>query len=117
MKPQVYKDERPAEHFTRFHERVRRGPPDMMHEIVKIVLTPVLMLFYRTRCIDSQNVPPAGPAIVAPNHFSFFDHFFIAVYLRRRVQFSSRHGPLADGLYAERHLAVLHSVSGEAVCR
>ena len=25
--------------------------------------------------------------------------------------------PLADGLYAERHLAVLHSVSGEAVCR
>ena len=90
MKPQVYKDERPAEHFTRFHERVRRGPPDVMHEIVKIVLTPVLMLFYRTRCIDSQNVPVDGPAIVAPNHFSFFDHFFIAVYLRRRVQFMAK---------------------------
>jgi 1-acyl-sn-glycerol-3-phosphate acyltransferase len=90
VKPQVYKDERPAEHFTRFHDRVRRGKPDVMHEIVKLVLTPILMLFYRTRCIDSQNVPVDGPAIVAPNHFSFFDHFFIAVYLRRRVQFMAK---------------------------
>jgi len=40
--------------------------------------------------IDSQNVPAEGPAIVAPNHFSFFDHFFIAVYLRRRVQFMAK---------------------------
>src|SRR4051812_7545714 len=61
-----------------------------MYEVVKIVLTPVLMLFYRTRCIDSDNVPVEGPAIVAPNHFSFFDHFFIAVYLRRRVQFMAK---------------------------
>jgi len=90
VKPQVYKDERPPEHFTRFHERVRRGKPDPMYEVVKIVLTPVLMLFYRTRCIDSDNVPVEGPAIVAPNHFSFFDHFFIAVYLRRRVQFMAK---------------------------
>ncbi|MFL5883483.1 MAG: lysophospholipid acyltransferase family protein [Thermoleophilaceae bacterium] len=90
MKPQVYKDERPAEYFTRFHDRVRRGKPDPMHEIVKLVLTPILMLFYRTRCIDSDNVPVEGPAIVAPNHFSFFDHFFIAVYLRRRVQFMAK---------------------------
>jgi len=90
VKPQVYKDERPAEHFTPFHERVRRGKPDVMHEIVKLVLTPILMLFYRTRCIDSHNVPVDGPAIVAPNHFSFFDHFFIAVYLRRRVQFMAK---------------------------
>jgi 1-acyl-sn-glycerol-3-phosphate acyltransferase len=90
VKPQVYKDERPAEHFTQFHERVRKAPPGIMHEIVKIVLTPLLMLFYRTRCIDSQNVPADGPAIVAPNHFSFWDHFFIAVYLRRRVQFMAK---------------------------
>jgi 1-acyl-sn-glycerol-3-phosphate acyltransferase len=90
VKPQVYKDDRPAEHFTPFHERVRRGPPDAMYEIVKLVLTPILLLFYRTRCIDSQNVPAEGPAIVAPNHFSFFDHFFIAVYLRRKVQFMAK---------------------------
>jgi 1-acyl-sn-glycerol-3-phosphate acyltransferase len=90
VKPQVYKDERPAEHFTPFHDRVRRGPPDAMYEIVKLVLTPILLLFFRTRCIDSDNVPAEGPAIVAPNHFSFFDHFFIAVYLRRKVQFMAK---------------------------
>jgi 1-acyl-sn-glycerol-3-phosphate acyltransferase len=90
VKPQVYKDDRPAEYFTRFHERARRRGADTVYDLVKLLLTPVLMLFYRTRCIDSQNVPAAGPAIVAPNHFSFFDHFFIAVYIRRKVQFMAK---------------------------
>lgn len=90
MKPQVYRDPRPAEYFTRFHERVRRGPPDWMYEVVRVVLTPLLLLFYRTRAIDTDRVPAQGPAIVAPNHFSFWDHFFIAVYLRRKVQFMAK---------------------------
>ncbi len=90
MKPQVYKDPRPAEHFDRFHERVRRGRPDWIYEVCRIVLTPILLLFYRTRAIDTDKVPAHGPAIVAPNHFSFIDHFFIAVYLRRKVQFMAK---------------------------
>ena len=90
MKEQVYKDPRPAEHFTRFHERVRRSPPDWMYEVVRIVLTPILVLFYRTRAIDTDKVPDSGPAIIAPNHFSFLDHFFVAVYLRRKVQFMAK---------------------------
>ena len=90
MKEQVYKDPRPAEYFTRFHERARERRPDWVYEVVRIVLTPVLVFFYRTRAIDTQKVPDHGPAIVAPNHFSFFDHFFIAVYLRRKVQFMAK---------------------------
>jgi 1-acyl-sn-glycerol-3-phosphate acyltransferase len=90
VKPQVYKDPRPPEHFARFHERVRRGRPDWMYELVRIVLTPYLMLFYRARCIDSDKVPADGPAIIAPNHFSFLDHFFVAVYLRRKVHFMAK---------------------------
>ena len=90
MKPQVYKDARPAEHFTRFHDRVRRGRPDWVYELVRVVLTPYLAIFFRTRCIDSDKVPVNGPAIIAPNHFSFLDHFFIAVYLRRKVQFMAK---------------------------
>jgi 1-acyl-sn-glycerol-3-phosphate acyltransferase len=90
MKEQVYKDPRPADYFTRFHERVRERRPDWVYEVVRIVLTPVLVFFYRTRAIDTQKVPERGPAIVAPNHFSFFDHFFIAVYLRRKVQFMAK---------------------------
>jgi 1-acyl-sn-glycerol-3-phosphate acyltransferase len=90
MKPQVYKDPRPAEHFTRFHERTRSRRPDFMYEVVRLVLTPILVLFYRARCIDSDKVPLEGPAVVTPNHFSFFDHFFVAVYLRRKVHFMAK---------------------------
>jgi 1-acyl-sn-glycerol-3-phosphate acyltransferase len=90
MKPQVYKDPRPAEHFNRFHERTRGGRPDWAYELVQLVLTPYLLVLYRTRCIDSDHVPPEGPAIIAPNHFSFLDHFFVAVYLSRKVHFMAK---------------------------
>ncbi len=90
LKPQVYKDARPAEHFQRFHERVRRGRPDWMYEVVRLVLTPYLLVFFRTRAINTDKVPTHGPAIVAPNHFSFLDHFFVSVYLRRKVQFMAK---------------------------
>jgi len=90
VKPQVYKDPRPAEHFTRFHERVRTRRPDWMYEVVRLVLTPYLLFFYRARCIDSDKVPAQGPAVIAPNHFSFLDHFFVAVYLRRKVHFMAK---------------------------
>jgi 1-acyl-sn-glycerol-3-phosphate acyltransferase len=90
VKEQVYKDPRPAEYFTPFHERARRRSPDWVYEFVRLVLTPYIVLFFRTRCIDSHNVPPEGAAIIAPNHFSFLDHFFVAVYLRRKVRFMAK---------------------------
>jgi 1-acyl-sn-glycerol-3-phosphate acyltransferase len=90
MKAQVYKDSRPAEHFARFHARTRERRPDWVYELVRVLLTPYLLLFYRARCIDSRNLPSDGPAIIAPNHFSFLDHFFVAVYLRRKVHFMAK---------------------------
>jgi 1-acyl-sn-glycerol-3-phosphate acyltransferase len=90
MKEQVYKDPRPAEHFERFHRRTRAKSPNWMYEAVRLVLTPYIVRFYRARCIDSQHIPADGPAIIAPNHFSFLDHFFVAVYLRRKVNFMAK---------------------------
>src|ERR671934_252664 len=90
MKPQVYKDDRPAEYFTRFHERARRRGGDWVYDLCRLLLTPYVLLLFRARCIDSDNVPLEGPAIIAPNHFSFLDHFFVAVYLRRKVQFMAK---------------------------
>jgi 1-acyl-sn-glycerol-3-phosphate acyltransferase len=90
VKPQVYKDPRPAEYFTRFHERARTKRPDYIYDLARVLLTPCVMLFFRARCIDSHHVPPDGPAIIAPNHFSFLDHFFVAVYLRRKVRFMAK---------------------------
>jgi len=90
MKPQVYKDPRPAEHFARYHERTRRRRPDWMYEIVRLVLTPYLLIIFRARCIDSDKIPADGPVIVAPNHFSFLDHFFVAVFMWRKVHFLAK---------------------------
>jgi 1-acyl-sn-glycerol-3-phosphate acyltransferase len=90
LKPQVYKDERPAEYFTRFHERTRRRRPDWVYKLVRTVLTPYLLLVHRARCIDSDKIPPEGPVIIAPNHFSFLDHFFVAAFMRREVHFMAK---------------------------
>jgi len=90
VKEQVYKDPRPAEYFTRFHERARRRGPDWVYELVRLVVVPYIAIVYRGRCIDSQKVPNEGPVLLAPNHFSFLDHFFVAGYLRRKVQFMAK---------------------------
>ena len=48
-------------------------------------------------------MPQSGPAIFAPNHFSFMDHFFVAMFMRRRVRFMAKSqlfsGPLQWILY------------------
>src|SRR3954449_8923980 len=90
LKPQVYKDERPVEYFTRFHERTRRRRPDYMYGIVRMVLTPYLLFIHRARCIDTDKIPVEGPVIIAPNHFSFLDHFFVAAFIRREVHFMAK---------------------------
>lgn len=90
IKPQVYKDPRPAEHFDRYHRRVREHRPNWDYEFVRVLLTPYLLGFYRARAYDTANVPADGPCILAPNHFSFLDHFFLALYLRRKVHFMAK---------------------------
>jgi 1-acyl-sn-glycerol-3-phosphate acyltransferase len=90
IKPQVYKDPRPVEYFQRFHERARSREPDWVYEMVRLLLTPPALLLYRTRAIGTENVPASGPVLLAPNHFSQMDHFFAAVYLRRKVRFMAK---------------------------
>lgn len=90
MKPQVYVDSRPPEFFGRYHERVRSGRPDGMYEIVRIVLTGPCWLLYRAAALGSERIPHKGPLILAPNHFSNLDHFFLAMFLRRQVQFMAK---------------------------
>ncbi|MDQ1530988.1 MAG: 1-acyl-sn-glycerol-3-phosphate acyltransferase [Microbacteriaceae bacterium] len=90
MKAQVYKDPRDPSYFTRFHKRVRDGRPDWVYTLVRMILTPYLLIVHRARALETTHVPEAGQAIIAPNHFSFLDHFFVAVYLRRKVHFMAK---------------------------
>lgn len=90
MKPQVYRDPRPKEYFDRFHARTRTKKPDAVYEIVRIAVTLYSYTFFRLRVLRSDLVPQSGPVIIAPNHFSFMDHFFAGAGLRRKVQFMAK---------------------------
>ena len=35
-------------------------------------------------------MPREGPLVLAPNHFSQMDHFFVGVYLRRKIRFMAK---------------------------
>jgi 1-acyl-sn-glycerol-3-phosphate acyltransferase len=89
LKPQVYKDDRPAEYFDQFHAIAREGV-GWTYPLVRAIVTPICLLLYRTRAIGVENVPKTGPLILAPNHFSQMDHFFTGVYLRRQVRFMAK---------------------------
>jgi 1-acyl-sn-glycerol-3-phosphate acyltransferase len=89
LKPQVYKDDRPAGYFDQFHARARRGV-GWTYPLVRAIVTPLCLLLYRTRAIGVKNVPKTGPVLLAPNHFSQMDHFFTGVYLRRQVRFMAK---------------------------
>jgi 1-acyl-sn-glycerol-3-phosphate acyltransferase len=89
MKPQVYKDPRPPEYFTQFHEAARKGV-GWTYTLARIVITIPTLLIYRVRTIGLENVPKEGPLVLAPNHFSQMDHFFIGVYLRRKIRFMAK---------------------------
>lgn len=90
LPPQKYKDPRPAEYFDQFHERSRTKDPNHVYELVRGALTPVAVGLYRTRAIATENVPSEGAVLIAPNHFSQMDHFFVGVYLRRKMRFMAK---------------------------
>jgi 1-acyl-sn-glycerol-3-phosphate acyltransferase len=108
IKPQVYKDERPAEYFDRFHERARTRQPDWIYDLVRIIVTPVSLLLYRLRAIGGGNVPRRGPVILAPNHFSNMDHFFCGIYMRRRIRFMAK----SQMFFRNRILDYIYRVGG-----
>ncbi len=90
MREQVYRDPRPASYFTQFHERSRTRRPDWAYDLTRVLTTLHAFGTFRTRCISSELVPTSGPVILAPNHFSFMDHFFVGAFTRRKVRFMAK---------------------------
>lgn len=89
LKPQRYKETRPAEAFQPIHEWSRAHDPTWVYEAVRLITT-WISLPYRARAISVANVPASGPFIVAPNHFSNMDHFFAAIHIPRRIRFMAK---------------------------
>jgi 1-acyl-sn-glycerol-3-phosphate acyltransferase len=90
MREQVYADPRPKEHFDRFHARARTREPDWVYELCRLVTSLYAYTLLRARAIGTENVPGRGAVILAPNHFSFMDHFLMGCYIRRKVRFMAK---------------------------
>jgi 1-acyl-sn-glycerol-3-phosphate acyltransferase len=102
IREQVYRDPRPPEHFAPYHERARTREPDWVYTAVRVATTALALAAFRARAIDPENVPACGPVILAPNHFSFMDHFLVGMFLRRRVRFMAKSQlfrPPMDAIY------------------
>jgi 1-acyl-sn-glycerol-3-phosphate acyltransferase len=90
MRDQVYEDPRPAAQFERFHERARTREPDWVYGVVRVLTTLYGAIAFRARAVKPERVPASGPVILAPNHFSFMDHFFVGMFTRRQVRFMAK---------------------------
>jgi 1-acyl-sn-glycerol-3-phosphate acyltransferase len=90
MREQVYADERPKEYFDRYHARARTREPDWVYELVRSITSLYAYTLLRARAITTENVPGTGAVILAPNHFSFMDHFLMGCFLRRKVRFMAK---------------------------
>ncbi|MDQ3146609.1 MAG: 1-acyl-sn-glycerol-3-phosphate acyltransferase, partial [Actinomycetota bacterium] len=62
----------------------------MAYWVVKAILTPLLRFFYRVRVDGLEHLPPDGAVILASNHVSFCDSFFLPMVLKRRVTFVAK---------------------------
>jgi 1-acyl-sn-glycerol-3-phosphate acyltransferase len=58
-----------------------------MYRLFHTVLTPVMSAVYRPWTEGLEHIPDGGPAILASNHLSFLDHFFLPAYIDRPIFF------------------------------
>ncbi len=62
----------------------------MAYWLLKAVLSPFLFLLWRVRVEGREHVPAHGPAVLAANHQSFCDSFFLPLVLKRRVTYVAK---------------------------
>lgn len=63
----------------------------MLYWFLKLfVLGPVIRVLYRPKVLGKRNFPRSGAAILASNHLSFSDSFFLPLVAPRRITFLAK---------------------------
>lgn len=79
------------ERLARLHSRAReRGESRALYGAARVLLTPLLRGWFRTRTFGIENLPASGPVIIAPNHKSFLDPFFVGMAIHRPVRYMAK---------------------------
>ena len=61
-----------------------------LYTFVRIVSYPYCRLAFKVHAERLDLVPPDGPVILAANHFSGMDHWFVGILLPRRVRWMAK---------------------------
>lgn len=73
------------------HEIAReKGSNPVAYFLVRLILVPVLRIFFGLQAKGTENIPKTGPVVIAPNHKSFWDSFFLAAVVKRRLHFMGK---------------------------
>ena len=59
----------------------------VLYRVLHTVLPPVINALYRPWSEGLEHIPATGPAILASNHLSFLDHFFLPAVIDRPIFF------------------------------
>ena len=62
----------------------------MKYQLSRLVIGPALHLLARTEIVGTENVPASGGAILASNHLSVLDSFYLPLMLDRPVTFAAK---------------------------
>ncbi|AUY52110.1 1-acyl-sn-glycerol-3-phosphate acyltransferase [Streptomyces sp. CB01881] len=62
----------------------------MFYRLMKMIVAPLLRIFFRPWIEGEENIPAEGGAIIASNHLSFSDSFFFPALIKRRVTFIAK---------------------------
>jgi 1-acyl-sn-glycerol-3-phosphate acyltransferase len=58
--------------------------------VLKVLLTPVFSVLWRVKVEGREHVPVHGAAVLAANHQSFCDSFFLPLVVRRRLTYVAK---------------------------
>ena len=72
------------------HEFAREHGTSWVYAFARFILTPIAKVWFRLKVTGSELVPAEGPVIVAPNHKSIVDPFFIGLATKRRLHFMAK---------------------------
>jgi 1-acyl-sn-glycerol-3-phosphate acyltransferase len=73
------------------HQLARsKGSNAVLYFLVRLILVPIVRLVFGLTAEGTEHIPRKGPVVIAPNHKSFWDAFFIAAVVRRRVHFMGK---------------------------
>lgn len=67
-----------------------KGVSGPLYAVIKLLVTPFMRLWFGLRTSGVDRIPDEGPVIIAPNHKSFWDAFFVGIATPRHVRFMGK---------------------------